>query len=307
MITLPIYAKKSKGLDGLVEGFSTAPPEETSKVTVESNSVFTQLIQKLEEYIGLEKSMQHSGPAEYQEKSRRHHFYLRREVTEILPPAAINGLLQLMTKYVSPSESETVRRFLTHLLQQSYDAGHNDFYLDTMDVGQINKLGDVLRGNSKRALRINVDGPIGNYFLSEAYRVAATFRTDLVPLFTAHKVRKSNITIYGAAGVHCGNQARYSSFIIKGEPGYLHMGYGSGMSAWFSNFTLIGFSNSPYDFFDSKATPFGCTFRTHNEETMGNIVQHLPLGNRAIFIHPDGREETLWKKHFVERMKYKMR
>ena len=283
-------AKKGRGLDDLISSLTPSPLEEISAPKQYGKTPFSLLIEKLEEYLQIRNSMNQEPYIKF--PSTKDTFYLQNTVTEILPPAMINGFVQLVPPYISSTSKRDLSRFLTHLIQQSYDAGYNQFYLDTTDVEKLQGLGATLKGKSKRPLEINVDGPISDYFLNNAKKVVATLKTQSEPMFTGHRAKKIHLTITGPAGVHTGVHADYSSFVIQGEPSVDHAGYGLGMDARFSSFRLESFGTKKYWPFGEVAFPFGCTFKTNTPETMDNILQYLPLGNRAIFIHPDGTEET---------------
>ena len=51
--------------------------------------------------------------------------------------------------------------FINKLIQESYDAGHNGFELNTMALPLIDKIGIYIQGKEKRPIEITIHGNAG--------------------------------------------------------------------------------------------------------------------------------------------------
>lgn len=134
---------------------------------------------------------------------------------DVLTPTQIEGVLQKIIR--SGRERYGVSPFLSRLIQDSYDAGHNGFVLTTYDT-QIEFLGQDLTGSSERKIEVNVKGNVGD-FLGD-YSAHCVFAVEgSVKNWCGYHSGHNVFTIEGNAGNSCGCLSEYSTFIIEGNIG----------------------------------------------------------------------------------------
>ena len=94
--------------------------------------------------------------------------------------------------YERSSASDGVGHFITALIQNSYNAGHNNFVLYTSNLREkTDKLGWFTKGKSKRLINIKIFGDLGNHCFENGEYLS--------------------VEIYGNVGSICGGDVKYSS------------------------------------------------------------------------------------------------
>jgi formylmethanofuran dehydrogenase subunit C len=88
--------------------------------------------------------------------------------------------------------------FLNKVLQESYDAGNNNFFIDTAD-SMTHYLGERLRGTLADPIKITVRGNGGNYF--------------------GHESTCVSVAILGSAGNNLGHFSKHFSAFVQGNSG----------------------------------------------------------------------------------------
>ena len=121
-------------------------------------------------------------------------------ITEILTPAGINSFLQATQQYeVNRKYSWETGIIISCLLQNSYNYGYNDFYLNTKALSNISNLGACVIGTEDNPLSVAVQGDIESNL--------------------GHGAQYSNFNLSGTVGDLCGSKARYSSFSLDRSVG----------------------------------------------------------------------------------------
>jgi formylmethanofuran dehydrogenase subunit C len=154
-------------------------------------------------------------------------------------------------------------KFLTAIIQNSYDAGHNRFRIDLREAQhKLCYLGHNLRGEKGRAVMLEIDGDVGsecgqgtayaefnirgnaesgcgeiakdstfnitgntgNFFGSRAVNSAFNIQGNVGNL-CGREAEHSTFNIAGNAGKDCGNSAKHSRFSIEGSAGAICGGY----------------------------------------------------------------------------------
>ncbi|MFH1637492.1 MAG: hypothetical protein ABIB71_03645 [Candidatus Woesearchaeota archaeon] len=87
------------------------------------------------------------------------------DVDVVLKPEEIDEFLQSTVMHAEErGYSKVTGPFINKLIQNSYDAGHNGFKLDTYAAGPLKCLGERLHGSGSIPLRLEVEGPVGDLF-----------------------------------------------------------------------------------------------------------------------------------------------
>lgn len=191
---------------------------------------------------------------EYQEA------YISQLELEVLTPAQIEVVMQKIIDCGRKKLSESgglssTGLFLTRLIQDSYDVGHNHFSLKTRDM-PLNCLGYKLKGSLGRELELRimgnaksqmgsgarltiftVEGSVENSCGSDAKQCLfniegnvydyCAFKSEQstfniggnVRDYCAFKSEQNIFNIGGSVGVACGALSRYNSFEVKGSVG----------------------------------------------------------------------------------------
>jgi len=76
----------------------------------------------------------------------------------ILTPKQINQTLQA----IKPNDNYGRLRFISWLIQSSYDAGHNDFFLDLRNITHFYGLCREVKGKTNNKVNLTLDGAAGN-------------------------------------------------------------------------------------------------------------------------------------------------
>ena len=191
--------KKGKGIEDLFKGFTPVKPEEEKDIEV-AEGRFQGLMEKYERYLDLEYSPKNDLWPELN------------EITDILTPADINTFLQLTIQH-EQHKKYCVRtgRVILKLIQNSYDAGHNNFTFDTTALKEIDDFGSDLEGTEERPIEITITGNTG----------------DWCGCLSKHLTYK----ITGNTGEGCGRESKNSTFEISGNTGE-----GCGKYSTFSTF-----------------------------------------------------------------------
>ncbi len=157
--------------------------------------------------------------------------------------------------------------FLSKLIQNSYEAGHNNFRLTTRTLTKNITYLDDFKGGYYRPIHITIDGNIGH--------------------MCGHDSSHARIELMGNAKDWCGDNAEDSTFIIHGTTGF----YCAGNSKH-CRFHLLG--DIPFDIGADKSEVFGIKgteFIVYRQEKYEELIErltrrfvegYLPLTNRGI-------------------------
>src|SRR3989344_3147907 len=138
----------------------------------------------------------------------------------VLNPNQINVFLQVIIEKESKQKIMHwgTGLYLSKLIQDSYNAGNNDFTLNTGDT-QINCLGYKIKGSKKKQIiQIKINGNVGNWCGLNTQNSTFNIKGN-VGDECGKKARHSTFTIEGDVGGSCGDLVKYSVFKIKGCAG----------------------------------------------------------------------------------------
>ena len=205
-----LQAKKGGGIHHLIEQLGPVILEEQKKMTVSPIS-FESLRTKYEQiskenYVSIKATL--SIEKDFMSG-------LRKRVTEVLTPGQINAFLQLINLTYEegnlehdewygqkhPVKQESLDRLAglmtSVLIQNSYNAGYNDFCLMTANMKQADWLGVCLRGKPERKIQLRIIGDVD--------RDLGMHGSDV------------QFSVSGNVNYHLGLKAEWCEFIIEGE------------------------------------------------------------------------------------------
>lgn len=137
----------------------------------------------------------------------------------VLLPQEINSAIQLI--YISPESKlypYSTGTYLTALINNSYDAGHNNFNLSLNQDLIINDLGEGFVAEKKRPLKLNLIGDVGYALFTNAHFVDACIIGD-VGKDALNYSHNCSIFIKGNVAESLGSYSNNCSFNIKGDVG----------------------------------------------------------------------------------------
>ena len=146
-----VEIKKGKGIEGLFEGFAVGKPEEEKPIEV-VEGVFQELMGEYERFLETECDSWNDFQVELN------------KITETVTPADITAFLQTTIKHEQHNEyCWRTGLFISKLMQNSYEAGHNDFILNTTALKEIHNLGCDLTGTEERLIKLTIIGNTGDW------------------------------------------------------------------------------------------------------------------------------------------------
>ncbi len=256
---MEIDIKKGSGIDNLVSGYCPGKVDKEKIISVDNHVG------------GLYKKYQTAVESHDFTKINQivRFITLSDDVDDVFSPEEISGIFDTFQKLVNNGEND-LGVFISKLLQNSYDAGYNNFSLSVSS--KVFSLGSYIRGNEDRLLVLGVAGqdiPGGGG--STRY---VSYRFQNESPIVGWGARDSQFVFYGSAKA-CGNKAKRCEFIFRGEVGRF-----VGMDA------------------------LDCTFKAHSQGAIDVLTSCIPdiyhkgdhsfrTGNRIIFIHEDGEEEIV--------------
>ena len=280
--------KKSKGIDRLVSGYSPGKVEEERKIET-TDSKLGCLLDVYEEALECMGSWDDNSDEDYDWiecylKSKR-----RRET--ILSPQEMNSFLQLT--YIFTGDfmyQKNTSVFLNRLLQVSYDAGHNEFCLNTNSLPPFDFLGSSVRGNRKRPLKITVDGNLGKQAFSNTEYVHGRVMGDVYESFASNCSHSRYLVEGNALSTRpegwggFGFGARSSDLIVKGDACL----YELGSQAERSCFEIGGKGIMQVELIGHGAER--CTFKARHSGLVQVFNRFIRQGNRVILVREEGEE-----------------
>ncbi len=142
MLTAQI--QKPKGIEELLAGYKPAKAEEEKKIDVADAIDFAELLKR------------------YGQWTKDYSYEQPKCINDVLTPEQINALLQATVKYENIKEYQgKIGLLITKLIQNSYEAGHNNFKLDTTALQDMNRIGYQLRGTKENNIEVAIKGDVG--------------------------------------------------------------------------------------------------------------------------------------------------
>ncbi len=240
--------RKSKGIDILVRDYSPDKVEKDNPVTIVGENIYRELMKEYRKHL--------STGFQFQDCKK----FVRGEIQgwtdAVLSPPKIDHFLQLTSIDRDWGYQYKVGPFIARLIQNSYNAGHNNFILSTYDLPKIRDLG-YFSGTEENPLCIQTKGDLDSYYGVD--------------------VQYASLTIEGDVDLSFGYRAKDSTFTFNGQ-----IPMDEDIRA--ENCTFRTTRRDTLEILQMLALPpYSFTKRTARN----------PLGNKIIFIHEDGREELV--------------
>ncbi len=266
----------TSGIDDLLKDYKPQPlAEPPSPIVVVGENKFTALMERYkrfldEERIWFEPIIKYYNAIE--------------DISKILTPEEINQFLQ-MTIEIESHDNYQVRTgiFLSRLIQNSYDAGNNDFHLDTTSLTRhLTYFCMLIEGEEERPININIRGDVGYSFGFKSQYAKFTI-TGNVGLWLSTYSKFCNIFTTGNVGPWAGNASHHCTYTLAGNV-ESNLGENSQQSNYFIGGTLgncVGIN------------AMNCVYKTSNLKTLHELVKYLSNKNKIYFINSDGKEELV--------------
>ncbi len=200
---------------------------------------------------------------------KRMNLFHKEKVPHTLLPTEINSFLQELNGFENDEEPDIneivgVGKFISHLVQNSYNFGYNKFVLDVKNLQEIDNLCYKISGTKDNPINVNIIGNVGGECGGDS---------DYLEM-----------EINGNADWYFAHHSKNSKFTINGDSG---SSSGTGLEN-----SLVNFNGDVGD--GSSAEAINSVFKTTNSEALNTIRAWVPeedSGNKMYFIHPDGSEE----------------
>lgn len=190
---------------------------------------------------------------------------------KVLNPAQIDVVLREILDDELRRSNEVTGRFLSRLIQDSYNAGYNNFVLTTGDTA-IEYLCYKLEGASNRELEVRVNGSAGINCGFNSKHISVTVQGNVGVDSGSHSY-SSTFAIEGNAASWCGAHSYSSTFSIEGN-----MGVGLGYESNFSSFTVEGSIEG-----NCGEKSKGGKYFTPNYATYKKMKKMIPKGNEMTY------------------------
>lgn len=170
-----------------------------------------------------------------------------------------------VTRVIFDSAALRTGVFISGLINASYERGNRIFRLNTACLIKADYLGHLARGRKGRHLKIEIQGNAGYKSGSYAKGAIISVSGNAGDWFGEHATH-CKISIGGDAEWYCCTHARNSTITIYGSAGHMS-GFGAKQ----------------------------CVFKSPNIKSLEEIVKNVGKGNKLYLMHPNGKEELVWK------------
>ena len=254
------------------EGLGT--PEEKKQPKTSSNDlgellkIFEQALDvNLEDFVG-----------HYDEVER-----IIKTVDQVLTPEEINSFLQQTIPYEQHYYyKERTGDMVSKLIQNSYDAGHNNFKLNTKALKEVDAIALGLIGQKENPINILVQGNLGNICGNNISDTIMKVEGS-VGVYFGQDAEDSILEVHGNADENLGYSSKNTSFLVTG---YVVEKFG------------IGTINSTFDFhgeckINLSTNPHvpreyhgitNCEFTVYRKKYYNKVLKVVPKGNNTIML-----------------------
>jgi len=178
---MELNIRKRKGIDRLVSEYSPGKVEEEKEIIADGGEI-KNMLSKFNEYLDSSGFFPNSTLIE--------------KITDVLPPNQINSLLQLIALTRPNAPSTHLGRFFSKLIENSYQAGHNYFFLNAQSFHQLDSFCNNIQGQETEPFRLFVKGDLE---------------------FSLRWMNYCHVQTEGYLTFDCAAHAKNSTFIIEGE------------------------------------------------------------------------------------------
>ena len=237
-----VQIKRSRGIEDLVSKYAPQTVEER-RIEVVGEIDHAELLNKFKEALNTDEHwITYCYGARF---------------SDVLKPEQINIFLQEAAQFERHEDyNKRVGLLVSRLIRNSYNAGCNNFYLDTKNLLKLNGLARDINAEKDRRCYIKIEGDVGDKCGS--------------------RLNYCSVIINGNAEDGLGYEARNSSFTVYGSIGGL----------W-------GYFAENSEFKTSDEETFNRMLEQHKNEVFYRFSRFEKLpNNKLIFIPPNGKEEV---------------
>ena len=198
--------------------------------------------------------------------------YHLESIDQILTPEKINAFLQTTKIFENDKNYQSYTgKFISKLIQNSYNAGNNNFKLNTKNLKEIHSLGYGLQGIKEKQIKITIEGNTGNWCGEESKHTTFNIKGN-TGNWCGWRSKHTTFNIEGNTRNYCGGYSYNSTFNIKENTG--------DSCGHFSNNTTYNIKGNT----GNKCGEFSnnTTYITHKPELYQKLLKQLPTTNKAI-------------------------
>ncbi len=243
---MQVEITKRNGIDGPLSEYSPSKVEEQKQVITVGDDFYQRYERLINDYQCVRRWVNYTAKQAYTKFVNNFGGF-----PDDFTPADISSFIHVISNLPRQDPSWT-GLYISRLLQYSYNAGHNDFRLDTTSLPGVKGIAAFIDGRRKKPITVSITGDAG---------------------WSGWYSRWAHITVHGNS-YGCGTSSDESEIIIHGEAGE-----DCAQLAKFSTFTFLGTVGDEVGMQSRH-----CTFKTSNEETLQKLVDNVPRSNRIIFI-----------------------
>lgn len=280
--------KKADGLEGVIDSYKAGNVEEERNPEIVGENPFSALLEEYKTFLEIK----------FEELPRW--VIDGNEITEVLSPDQINAFLQSTVEFENHEHYKTkTGYFISALIQKSYNAGYNDFFLSTKMLSPVNELASLLQGTPENHIRVRIENEADNYRSGvggEAKYIDVHARgggNDFL-----FKAQYCTAVVEEVAYWVGENADSITIFLKKLEQGDIFT------KAKNSTITIEEILNPEKICLSGK----NCTYKALNEKAFEKLLPLVPYGNAVVYAPQNGREQkyTHSLKRAFARMKYKV-
>ncbi len=196
----PLSISKKKGIDEFVSQYSPQKVEEEKYAVTENQSTIARLLERYEDMLYCWQSdVDLFSDLEY-------------EIYEVLSPPEINAFLQATIK-INVFDNHLIGWVVSELINNSFQAGHRNFYLNTKNLPSINSL--MAYGGFEEQVFLKVEGCVGYGFGRRMKNLHAAVTGNVDDRF-ARDAQFSCFTVYGKIGENAAENTDHCTFFLHG-------------------------------------------------------------------------------------------
>ena len=223
--------------------------------------------------------------------------YYSRKKIPIITSAQIDLVLQRVIQETTTEQTNhyITGVYITHLIQESYTAGNNNFALNTKDT-TIDDLAYRLAGTTENPITLTIQGNIGNDCGSYGEHQTITVQGNTGG-WCGWGMKQSHVTINGNTGYNCGRNMKQSQLIINGNTGdwcgrgmeqsqLVINGNTGDWCGWRMEHSRLVINGNTGNDCGKHATD--STISTNNKETYKKIRQNILKGNKTFLYDNKG-------------------
>ncbi|MBI2669411.1 hypothetical protein HYX14_06230 [Candidatus Woesearchaeota archaeon] len=265
--------RRGGGLDDVLCGMKPQQPETERHLEPVGEQPFSALLDRYKAFLDDKEN-------DYSEQER---YNTIAYLTDILNPEHINAFLQSTVIHGNHEKYKwRTGLFLSRLLQNSYNAGNNDFSLNTTSIEPFCSLGTLLKGTKRKPITLTINGDVGGQCGSMSTHGIYTINGDVGSSCGDYSINVT-YTIIGNVGIDCGWMSKHGIYMITGD-----VGETCGSLSKDGTYTINGNVGDGCGLESTNGT-----YKTPHQHIAEKLKQNISKKNTIIYLTPEGREEVI--------------